>query len=100
MTLTAGGTPDVFNGHGWTITSHKYPISDAEELHEIQSQLHFPVPEMTYGNNKLVLRHNSTGWEYVFETLGALQAVRAGEEASDTEIKVGHADAWLKSRYI
>jgi type 2A phosphatase activator TIP41 len=87
--------------NGWTISEHKYPISNAAQLDELQASLGLPLPEMTFGNNKLVLKHHPSGWEYSFDTRSALESVKAGELGpGDGAVKVGYADAWLKSRCL
>lgn len=54
---------------------------------------------MTFGNNTLVLKEENSGWEYVFDAVGALRGVRLGEfEDGDGGVKVGYAKEWLKSR--
>ncbi|OBZ70190.1 Ribosome biogenesis regulatory [Grifola frondosa] len=54
---------------------------------------------MTFGNNALELEHKTSGWKFCFTTEDALKAVKNGElEDGDGGVKVGYADAWLKSR--
>jgi type 2A phosphatase activator TIP41 len=85
--------------NGWSITASTNPISNAFEMDELQSNLSFPLPEMTFGKNFLSLHHFSSRWKYSFTTGNALQAVKNGElEDGDGGVKVGYADAWLKSR--
>lgn len=88
-----------FESNGWTISAYKYPISNATQLDELQSRFRFPLPEMTFGNNKLVLRHNPSGWQYTFDAQSALDTIKSGELGpGDGSVKVGYAEAWLKSR--
>lgn len=88
-----------FDTNHWNISAYKYPISNATQLENLQNKLGFPLPEMTFGNNKLVLKHIPSGWEYTFDTQTALKTIKAGELApGDGAVKVGYADAWLKSR--
>lgn len=86
----------------WEITARTNPISNAGELDALQAAVGgFPLPEMTFGNNDLELVHKPTGWRYGFSTEDALKGVKNGElEPGDGGVKVGHADAWLKSRYV
>jgi hypothetical protein len=85
--------------NGWSISAYKYPISNATQLESLQGTLGFPLPEMTFGNNRLVLKHNPSGWEYSFDTISALETVKSGDLGpGDGAVKVGYADAWLKSR--
>lgn len=85
----------------WTLETTTAPISNASESDALQASLGFPLPEMTFGNNALVLRHNPSGWEYRFDAEHALKSVKSGElQAGDGGVKVGYADAWLKSRSV
>ena len=85
----------------WTLETNTAPIINASESDALQASLGFPLPEMTFGNNALVLRHNPSGWEYRFDTEHALKCVKSGElQAGDGGVKVGYADAWLKSRSV
>ena len=83
----------------WLITASTNPISNAGETDALQAKLGIPLPEMTFGNNYLALEHRSSGWKYAFCTGDALADVKNGEMGDgDGGVKVGYADAWLKSR--
>ncbi|KAI0340891.1 type 2A phosphatase activator TIP41 [Trametopsis cervina] len=84
----------------WVITARTQPISNAQELDALQGRLEgLPLPEMTFGSNTLELEHRASGWKYQFNTEGALKAVKNGElSEGDGGVKVGYADAWMKSR--
>ncbi|KAL7282599.1 hypothetical protein ACG7TL_004070 [Trametes sanguinea] len=84
----------------WTITARTNPISNAGESDALQASIGgIPLPEMTFGNNSLELEHRDSGWKYTFTTEEALKGVRNGElQDGDGGVKVGYADAWLKSR--
>lgn len=83
----------------WLITASTNPISNAGECDALQASLGFPLPEMTFGNNFLLLEHRKSAWSYSFETGEALRCVKNGELGEgDGGVKVGYADAWLKSR--
>ncbi|GBE79866.1 type 2A phosphatase activator TIP41 [Sparassis latifolia] len=84
----------------WVITARTNPISNAGECDALQVALSgMPLPEMTFGNNALELKHKTSGWQYAFTTEASLKAVKNGELGEgDGAVKVGHADAWLKSR--
>ncbi|KAF8592780.1 type 2A phosphatase activator TIP41 [Ramaria rubella] len=85
--------------YSWTLETTAAPIINASESDALQAELGFPLPEMTFGNNALVLKHNPSGWEYRFDAEHALKVVRGGElQPGDGGVKVGYADAWLKSR--
>ncbi len=86
----------------WTVTARTNPISNAVECDALQiALLGMPLPEMTFGNNSLELKHQPSGWNYVFTTLDALKSVKNGElTEGDGGVKVGYADAWLQSRCV
>lgn len=85
---------------GWNILACTNPISNAPECDALQASLGgIPLPEMTFGNNSLELRHKSSGWKLSFDTKSALRTVKNGAlEDGDGGVKVGHADVWLRSR--
>ncbi|KAF9226881.1 TIP41-domain-containing protein [Gyrodon lividus] len=85
--------------YDWVITASTNAISNATECDALQAALGFPLPEMTFGNNYLSLEHRSSGWGVMFDAKGALLGVKGGELVEgDGGVKVGYADAWLKSR--
>lgn len=85
--------------HSWHITSSTNPISNASQLDALQSSLGIPLPEMTFGSNYLELEHRPTRFKYRFSTPDLLSGVKNGElQEGDGGVKVGYADAWLKSR--
>jgi type 2A phosphatase activator TIP41 len=85
--------------HGWHIAAATKPISNAAECDALQSALGFPLPEMTFGNNRLALEHRPSAWKLTLDARGALSRVKGGELGEgDGGVKVGYADAWLKSR--
>ncbi|PCH40823.1 type 2A phosphatase activator TIP41 [Wolfiporia cocos MD-104 SS10] len=88
--------------YDWEITARTNPISNANELDALQSAVGgMPLPEMTFGNNSLELHHKPSGWKYSFNTEDALKGVKNGElEEGDGGVRVGYADAWLKSRNV
>ncbi|KAF7332408.1 hypothetical protein MKEN_00122600 [Mycena kentingensis (nom. inval.)] len=83
----------------WTLTVSTNPISNSRELDALHARLGIPLPEMTFGSNFLRMEHRPSRWAYEFTTEGALQGVRNGEmREGDGGVKVGHAEAWLRSR--
>ncbi|GJJ07201.1 hypothetical protein Clacol_001401 [Clathrus columnatus] len=87
---------DIFS---WSLETNVAPIISASEVDAMQANLGFPLPEMTFGNNSLVIKHNPSGWEYRFDTETALKWVKNGElQSGDGSVKVGYSDAWFKSR--
>ena len=85
--------------NNWRISATTRPIVSAYEADALQKSLGFPLPEMTFGSNKLELLHIPSGWKYAFDVENALRGVKNGELGpGDGAVKVGYADAWLKSR--
>ncbi|KAF7432689.1 hypothetical protein PC9H_004631 [Pleurotus ostreatus] len=85
--------------YDWSIQVSTNPISNSAELDALQGSLGIPLPEMTFGSNYLELEHRPSRWIYRFDTENALKGVRKGElQDGDGGVKVGYADAWLKSR--
>ncbi|KAF9480673.1 type 2A phosphatase activator TIP41 [Pholiota conissans] len=85
--------------NGWIISASTNSISNARECDALQSTLGIPLPEMTFGNNSLTIKHVPSGTKYAFSTLEALRSVKRGELGEgDGGVKVGHADKWLQSR--
>ncbi|KAF7352425.1 hypothetical protein MVEN_01207000 [Mycena venus] len=85
--------------HDWTVTVSTNPISNAHALDALHASLGFPLPEMTFGANFLALDHAPSKWRFEFATPDALKGVKNGElGAGDGGVKVGYADAWLRSR--
>ncbi|KAJ7228238.1 TIP41-like family-domain-containing protein [Mycena pura] len=83
----------------WAVTVSTNPISNARDCDALHAALGFPLPEMTFGSNFLCLEHRPSKWKYEFTTLNALKCVKNGELGEgDGGVKVGYADAWLKSR--
>jgi type 2A phosphatase activator TIP41 len=91
-------TIDIFD---WTITAKTGPISSANRCDALQASLGIPLPEMTFGYNLLQITHRSSGWTYAFRVEDALIGVKNGPlEDGDGGVKVGYAEAWLKSRSV
>lgn len=85
--------------NGWRVTSTTRPISNGPQTDALQADLGLTLPEMIFGNNSLTIEHQPSGWKYSFTARDALAAVKNGElEDGDGGVKVGYADAWLKSR--
>jgi hypothetical protein len=89
---------DIFS---WSLEAITAPIINASESDTLQAKLGIPLPEMTFGNNSFELTHNPSGWKYRFDAENALKYVKRGElQPGDGGVKVGYADAWLKSRSV
>lgn len=89
---------DIFS---WSLETIVAPIITASEVDAMQANLGLPLPEMTFGNNSLVIRHIPSGWAYRFDAESALKWVKTGElQSGDGSVKVGYSDAWFKSRSV
>lgn len=89
---------DIFD---WSVTAQTGPISSATRCDALYAVLGFPLPEMTFGTNLLQITHRPTGWTYAFRVEDALREVKNGPlEEGDGGVKVGYAEAWLKSRWV
>ena len=57
--------PQTFTNGGWTATAATGRISGQEDLRRIEQELDKPpsLPEMLFGSNSLVMRHNASGVE-------------------------------------
>ena len=85
----------------WTITAQTGPISSAAHCDALQASLGIPHPEMMFGYNLLRITHRPSGWTYAFRVKDALKEVKSGPlEDGDGGVKVGYAEAWLKSRSV
>lgn len=85
----------------WTIVAENHPMSNAAQLDALDAELKMHLPEMTFGTNRINLKHRPSGWQYEFSTKEALHGVKNGPlEKGDGAVKVKHADDWLKSRYV
>jgi hypothetical protein len=86
---------------GWTIAACTNPIANALELDALQANLSLPTPEMTFSNNMLEIEHRALGWKYRWDAANALKGVVNGPlQGGDGGVRVGYAEAWLKSRYV
>ncbi|KAI9457015.1 type 2A phosphatase activator TIP41 [Lactarius psammicola] len=84
----------------WTVTAQTGPISSAAQCDALQASLGIPHPEMMFGNNLLQITHRPSGWTYAFRAEDALRGVKSGPLGDgDGGVKVGYAEAWLKSRF-
>ncbi len=96
-----GGPVRTLTLPAWTIVAEVHPMSNATQLDALDAELKMNLPEMTFGANRINLKHRPSGWQYEFSTKEALRGVKNGPmEEGDGAVKVKHADEWLKSRYV
>ncbi|ODV89403.1 hypothetical protein CANCADRAFT_4025 [Tortispora caseinolytica NRRL Y-17796] len=84
-----------FEHRGWKVTSKNAPILSSGEIEKLESELGFPVPEMIFGNNELVLEHSS-GLRIAFNCCDALRKVDS--TGTSGLLKVAYADDWARTR--
>lgn len=78
----------------WSIYTTKGPICLSEELdHLNDTRFDFPLPEMIFGKNRVVLVNDKTGASIDFNTLDALDSL-----APTTDFKVAYYKEWLSTR--
>lgn len=107
---------------GWNIESHRGSIADSKTIDECSSQWGIPLPEMPFDKNKLVIKHESSGWTYQFDALKALRSVDGVDDScrligigpplkttksvfgqkpiKSRRVKVAHATEWEKKRWV
>lgn len=69
---------------GWTIETSRGSIADSKTIDELSDRLKIPVPEMPFDKNALRIKHEASGWQYVFNFVGALQSVEGVNQAHRT----------------
>ncbi|OBA23252.1 TIP41-domain-containing protein, partial [Metschnikowia bicuspidata var. bicuspidata NRRL YB-4993] len=78
----------------WSIYTSKGPICLSEELdHLNDTRFDFPLPEMIFGNNRVLLVNEKTGARIDFNTLDALDSL-----APTADFKVAYYKEWLSTR--
>lgn len=78
----------------WSIYTTKGPICLSDELdHLNNTRYDFPLPEMFFGKNSVLLVHDPTGSVINFNTLDAMDSL--GETA---DFKVAYYKEWLSTR--
>ncbi|KAL2711050.1 Type 2A phosphatase activator TIP41 [Kluyveromyces marxianus] len=91
--LPAKDDPSVTIGD-WTITTTKRPILSSDEIDAWTEKLHFPIPEMIFGNSGVEIINNSTNWWIKFSPFHALSEVKLG----DSGLRVSYSEKWLNSK--
>lgn len=94
-----------FEWDDWLFRSTHLPISNSEELENIQRNI-LPnaaaLPTMVFGGNKLCLLHQPSGFTVEFNTLDALLCVKWNQSTKNnkdsTDLKIASAKEWESSR--
>lgn len=85
-----------WKGQGWTVTTLKGPILNAQDIDNAEKNLGIPIPEMIFGKNKVSIEHEKSGFEIHFTALNALDLVdKTGDKGL---IQVAHSKAWSSTR--
>jgi hypothetical protein len=107
---------------GWTIESHRGSIADSKTIEESSSSWGIPLPEMPFDKNRLVLKHEASGWIYQFDAMQALRSIDGVDDKvrlmgigpplkstknvfglkpnKSKRVKVAHASEWEKKRCV
>ncbi|KAK9237559.1 TIP41-like family-domain-containing protein [Lipomyces kononenkoae] len=83
---------------GWSIHTAKRPILNSDEIDKMTEVIKIPVPEMIFGNNHVIIRHDSSGFEVGFNAVDALDRVAKHGNPDGGLVKVSYSDAWLKDK--
>ncbi|KAK9368357.1 TIP41-like family-domain-containing protein [Lipomyces kononenkoae] len=83
---------------GWSIHTAKRPILNSDEIDQMTSLIKIPVPEMIFGNNHVIIRHDSCGFEVGFNAVDALDRVAKHGNPDGGLVKVSYSDSWLKDK--
>ncbi|KAJ3191669.1 hypothetical protein HK101_007516 [Irineochytrium annulatum] len=84
---------------GWSISTRKAPIFNSLELAKAAERITIPFPEMFFGHNALIIRHEASGFELKFDPTDALALVDASPEAGST-IRVAYSEHWSKKSAV
>lgn len=87
-------TPSIAVG-SWEVYTTKSPILSSDEIDVETERLGFPMPEMIFGHNKMVLKHKDSGFAIQFTTHDALSLV---DTSGENLIQVSYSDEWFSTR--
>jgi len=80
---------------GFSISTHKLPISKAGPIEEMTNKLGIAPPEMIFGDNSVRIEHAKSGWIIEFNALDALDLV---DKKGDSMLKVSYSKEWQHNR--
>ncbi|KAI9675378.1 MAG: hypothetical protein M1817_001282 [Caeruleum heppii] len=80
---------------GFKITTRKLPILKAGPIEEMTAKLGIAPPEMIFGDNRVSVTHEQTGWAISFNAFDALDRV---DKKGDDMLKVAYSQEWQKNR--
>ncbi|KAL6940279.1 hypothetical protein ACO0QE_004177 [Hanseniaspora vineae] len=94
-------TPSITIDERWSIYCSKNPILNAQEIDEWESKLRLPMPEMIFGNNRIVIKHKRDNsrfddFKIEFNAFDALNSVRL----EDCGVRVSYASKWQNKRSV
>ncbi|GAA6023741.1 hypothetical protein JCM10207_000242 [Rhodosporidiobolus poonsookiae] len=88
--------------HGWTITTTKLPILSIPQADQTSADLDLALPEIVFGNNQLLLRHEESNFQIKWDMKDMLAAVKKGEgwdaQPGAGAVTVKHADEWKRGQ--
>ncbi|GAA5979251.1 hypothetical protein JCM5350_006942 [Sporobolomyces pararoseus] len=84
------------------IQSTKLPILTIPESDQASNDLDLALPEIIFGNNKLSIRHEPSGFGLEWNTLDMLRGVKKGQGWENLPgsgaLKVAHAEEWSRGQ--
>ncbi|GAA6061682.1 hypothetical protein JCM10212_005974 [Sporobolomyces blumeae] len=86
----------------WTIRSTKLPILTIPEADAASAELDLALPEIIFGNNRLEVSHDPSGFKLEWNALDMLRAVKKGPgwdaDPASGAVRVAHADEWTRGQ--
>lgn len=86
---------ESFSQNGFKITTRKSPILKAGPIEQMTTKLGITPPEMIFGDNKVSIEHERTGWNIEFNAFDALDRV---DKTGESMLKVSYSKEWQKNR--
>ncbi|KAI9803317.1 MAG: hypothetical protein M1825_002108 [Sarcosagium campestre] len=80
---------------GFRITTRKLPILKAGPIESMTASLGITPPEMIFGDNRVSIEHQSSGWRVEFNAHDALDRV---DKTGSAMLKVAYSKEWQKNR--
>ncbi|KAJ8103227.1 TIP41-like family-domain-containing protein [Lipomyces tetrasporus] len=90
-------TPSITQA-GWSVYCAKRAILKSDEIDHTTERIKIPLPEMIFGNNHVIIRHDASGWEIGFNAVDALDRVDKHGNPDGGLVKVSYSEAWLKDK--
>ncbi|AOA63767.1 Type 2A phosphatase regulator [Komagataella phaffii CBS 7435] len=99
-TLPLTDAPSISIGN-WEVFTTRKPILNSQDTEQLEKTLGFPIPEMTFGHNKVQVfklsEDRSIEWSIDFNAIDALKMVRKNVDPSEL-LQVSYAQDWVNAR--